>query len=524
MANNADFRVSITAVDRATATIRSVNNSIGKLTRPISNAHRTMAAMGKEFQLNPAVKGLVKMKGAAEGVASMLSKVSGVSLGLTGIGVVAGIAELANQWGRLGFEVKNTSASLGISTSDLMSMRGAARLAGLSADDMTGALGSLSKTLFDTKVGNNPRMVGVMNDLKIGYHEAADGGFDLIAVMKDVSRAMAAQKSVGAKHAIADNMGLSALYNFLDKGPDAIDKWAAANKKLAGIPSNGAIDQAEKYAESLNRLSVAADGVKNSLGDKLIPAVQPLIDHLTAFLSNNQTGIADAASGTASTIVKNKMFLPPPLRAGIDLWDSLTSGGGNRSVSGKIAPVGSAPGMRYNDPALNAYANLVEERNGLPKNILNGIKNFGERSNPGAVSSKGARGVMQFMPETWKQYGKGDPSNSYASIDAGGAYFKDLMKRYDGNVDAAITEYNGGTRQARAVQGGGSPWAAETVNYLSRVKSGMSSMAAGGAASAPQNVSITLSGLPAGVTATAKSSGADVPVRISRAMPTLDPI
>lgn len=127
---------------------------------------------------------------------------------------------------------------------------------------------------------------------------------------------------------------------------------------------------------------------------------------------------------------------------------------------------------------------------------------------------------MQFMPQTWAQYGKGDPTDPFASIDAGGRYMKDMLRRYGGNADAAITEYNGGTKQAEAVQKGGKPWVAETANYLSRVKSGMGGAGGG---SEPQKMDITLNipNAPAGTTATAKTKAGDVPVRINHSMNTL---
>lgn len=139
----------------------------------------------------------------------------------------------------------------------------------------------------------------------------------------------------------------------------------------------------------------------------------------------------------------------------------------------------AAKALRFNDPALDAHATTVEQQHGLPAGLLVAIKNAGERSNSNQESVildkngkrlPGAKGVMQFIPSTWKQYGKGDITNPADSIDAAGRYFADLIKRYDGNVDAAITEYNGGVKQARAVAEGKTPTAKETIAYLGRVK------------------------------------------------------
>lgn len=125
--------------------------------------------------------------------------------------------------------------------------------------------------------------------------------------------------------------------------------------------------------------------------------------------------------------------------------------------------------VKYNDPRLDEFTGVVEERYKLPKGLLIAVKNAGERSNSWQVSSAGAKGVMQFIDSTRKQY-KHDPQNPFASIDAAGRYFADLMERYDGNVKAAITEYNGGRRQALRVMEGGNPTALETIKYLARIK------------------------------------------------------
>lgn len=125
--------------------------------------------------------------------------------------------------------------------------------------------------------------------------------------------------------------------------------------------------------------------------------------------------------------------------------------------------------VKYNDPRLDEFTSVVEQRYSLPPGLLLSIKNAGERSQSWQESPAGAKGVMQFIDSTRKAY-QHDYKNPFASIDAAGRYFQDLMKRYDGNVKAAVTEYNGGVRQAKRVMAGGDPWDEETVNYLKRIR------------------------------------------------------
>lgn len=125
--------------------------------------------------------------------------------------------------------------------------------------------------------------------------------------------------------------------------------------------------------------------------------------------------------------------------------------------------------LPYNSTALDAYAIQAAQREGIPPEILLAVKNAGEKSGSAATSPKGAQGVMQFMPETFKEFGKGDPTDPVNSIDAGAKYLKKLHDAY-GDWDAAIAHYNGGGSEAAMVRSGGMPGKAETAAYLGRVR------------------------------------------------------
>jgi hypothetical protein len=132
--------------------------------------------------------------------------------------------------------------------------------------------------------------------------------------------------------------------------------------------------------------------------------------------------------------------------------------------------------VQHNDPRLDAFANEVEARYGLPFGVVEALKNAGERTPRAATgwatSPKGAQGVMQFMPATRKAY-EHNVDDPFESIDAAGRYMADLMRQYDGNAMAAIAHYNGGTRAGRAVARGQQAPAAETRAYLQRISTYM---------------------------------------------------
>lgn len=84
-----------------------------------------------------------------------------------------------------------------------------------------------------------------------------------------------------------------------------------------------------------------------------------------------------------------------------------------------------------------------------------------------AVSSKGAKGVMQLMPEIIGDYGVKDPFSPKQSIMAGAQLLKALEDRYGGNNVLAAAAYNAGIGAVE--QYGGVPPYAETQGYVGKV-------------------------------------------------------
>jgi soluble lytic murein transglycosylase-like protein len=83
-----------------------------------------------------------------------------------------------------------------------------------------------------------------------------------------------------------------------------------------------------------------------------------------------------------------------------------------------------------------------------------------------AVSRKGARGVMQLMPQTARTLGV-DPDDLAANVDGGAAYLSDLLHRFGGDVSLALAAYNAGPEAVR--RWGGTPPYHETRAYVSAI-------------------------------------------------------
>jgi hypothetical protein len=85
-----------------------------------------------------------------------------------------------------------------------------------------------------------------------------------------------------------------------------------------------------------------------------------------------------------------------------------------------------------------------------------------------AVSSKGARGLMQLMPGTARRFGVSDSFNARQNILAGTQYLRVLLDQFAGDVELALAAYNAG--ENAVLRYGGIPPYRETRGYVAKVQ------------------------------------------------------
>jgi len=104
------------------------------------------------------------------------------------------------------------------------------------------------------------------------------------------------------------------------------------------------------------------------------------------------------------------------------------------------------------------------KRYGLDPNLLYRQMMAESGGNPDAVSSAGAKGLMQLMPATAKALGVTDPFDPHQSLDAGARLMRENLDRNNGRLDQALAEYHGGTNRAN--------WGPKTAAYVGKIMGG----------------------------------------------------
>ena len=83
------------------------------------------------------------------------------------------------------------------------------------------------------------------------------------------------------------------------------------------------------------------------------------------------------------------------------------------------------------------------------------------------MTTSGAMGVMQLMPETAKELGVTDSFDAEQNIMGGANYLSKKLAEYDGDVSLALAAYNAGSGNVNKY--GGIPPFTETQNYVKKI-------------------------------------------------------
>ena len=127
-------------------------------------------------------------------------------------------------------------------------------------------------------------------------------------------------------------------------------------------------------------------------------------------------------------------------------------------------PYGQRP---FHDSVMRASSDT-----GVDAKLLHAVISVESGYNQGAVSPKGATGLMQLLPETARatarrarRYGTVNLLDPGENIRAGARYLRDLLAMFDNNVELALAAYNAG-ENAVIRYGRHLPPYAETRRYV----------------------------------------------------------
>ncbi len=110
----------------------------------------------------------------------------------------------------------------------------------------------------------------------------------------------------------------------------------------------------------------------------------------------------------------------------------------------------------------------VARRYEVPEALIHAVVAIESAYDPDAVSRAGAVGLMQLTPATARRYGVTNRRNPSANLVGGTRYLKDLLLRFDSDLELALAGYNAGEKAVEKF-GNRIPPFDETQNYVRKV-------------------------------------------------------
>lgn len=116
---------------------------------------------------------------------------------------------------------------------------------------------------------------------------------------------------------------------------------------------------------------------------------------------------------------------------------------------------------------VGTFITKAAQKYGVDPKLVSAVAEAESGYRPDAVSSTGAVGVMQLMPDTAAALGVTNSYDPQQNIDGGTKYLKEMLNDFGGDVRKAVAAYNAGPQAVKKYNG--VPPYAETQNYVNKV-------------------------------------------------------
>lgn len=121
--------------------------------------------------------------------------------------------------------------------------------------------------------------------------------------------------------------------------------------------------------------------------------------------------------------------------------------------------------IRKSTDVYQPYFTEANKAHGVDEDLLRAVLWHESRGRVAAKSGKGATGLMQIMPATFKAMGGTNITDPKDNIVTGAKYLAQMLKRYGGNEELALAAYNAGPARVKDRV----PDIKETKNYVTNV-------------------------------------------------------
>ena len=322
MAGNLETKITLTAVDKVSPTLRAIGQSF-------ENMKKRMQGVSAAFS------------NVSSAAADFSGKV--VKLSLVTAAVGGAFFALAKGQGQYAEQLQQMSEKTGFSTQSLQKWQFIAKLNNLELSDMTVGMRGLSRTMAEAASNPKSDMAKWFAKNKIAIKDAKGQLLPLETVMGNISEVFKNAPDGPAKMATAMKLlgraGVG-MIPILNLGKEKIAELLAEAQKYGFTLTDKMIKQQTEFDDSVDRLEWSISQLKMSIGSKLIPIFQPLVNQMRNWINVNRELIAQKVTDAAKEFGAGLMMVGKALYAlGVVLSPVVEALGGLRTVIAAIAGV-----------------------------------------------------------------------------------------------------------------------------------------------------------------------------------------
>ncbi len=294
MATAPTLAVNVTAIDGVTAVINKINNRMAAFSAPMEKLGKSVSKFGDVSGLNRMGRAFGNIATEAGNAFQSVGQIVAPLGIISGAASIAGIYRMVSAWSEWGTHLGNAATRIGISAQALSGFQGAARLAGVSAEGMTSGLQTLGQTMYDAIGGRAPEAVAMFNTLGIAFRDASGHARSVTDVLPQVADKIAAIKDPFTQAKVATAMfggAADELLPFLRRGSAGIAEYTAMAERY-GTGNAAAVTAANQFRMAQTRVTLAVEGLANSISVQLAPVISPLLTQMADWIAANREWIA----------------------------------------------------------------------------------------------------------------------------------------------------------------------------------------------------------------------------------------
>jgi hypothetical protein len=192
---------------------------------------------------------------------------------------------------------QDAATKVGGTARDIQRYGYAAKMSGSSQEELNACLGIFSKNLANAVQGKNKTLVNVFKQLGISMTDANGKMRTTTELLPDIANAMRSQATESQKAYIATQLfgrGGQSLIQMLEGGAEGLNNLTAEAERMGIVVDQDGVDSAKAFGDNLDRLKFSLLGVSLSIGQHIIPIIEPMINAFREWIITNREMIATA--------------------------------------------------------------------------------------------------------------------------------------------------------------------------------------------------------------------------------------